>query len=138
MAAWAAVGEARPPGTCLAHPPACAAALAVHDLLAEQHLPARARRLGALVAERLAPLAPLAPWRERFRGVVETRGRGLLWGVETESAEQARRTTERLLRDGVLALAGGPAGNVIQIVPPLTISEADLHTALDRFESALV
>jgi 4-aminobutyrate aminotransferase-like enzyme len=83
-------------------------------------------------------LTSRAPWPERFPGVVETRGRGLLWGVETESAELARRTTKRLLRDGVLALAGGPAGNVIQIVPPLTISEADLHAALDRFESALV
>jgi 4-aminobutyrate aminotransferase-like enzyme len=132
MDAWAAEGEARHTGTFLANPLACAAALAVLDVMAEEELPARARRLGAQVAKRLAP------WRERFPGVVETRGRGLLWGVETESAEQARRTTERLLRDGVLALAGGPAGNVIQIVPPLTISEAELHAALDRFESALV
>jgi 4-aminobutyrate aminotransferase/(S)-3-amino-2-methylpropionate transaminase len=132
MDAWAAEGEARHTGTFLANPLACAAALAVLDVMDEEDLPARARRLGAQVAERLAP------WRERFPGVVETRGRGLLWGVETESAEQARRTTKRLLRDGVLALAGGPAGNVIQIVPPLTISEAELHAALDRVESALV
>jgi 4-aminobutyrate aminotransferase-like enzyme len=132
MDAWAAEGEARHTGTFLANPLACAAALAVLDVMDEEDLPARARRLGAQVAERLAP------WPERFPGVVETRGRGLLWGVETESAEQAKRTTRRLLDLGVLALAGGPAGNVIQIVPPLTISEADLHAALDRVESALV
>jgi 4-aminobutyrate aminotransferase-like enzyme len=131
MDAWAAEGEARHTGTFLANPLACAAALAVLDVMAEDDLPARATRLGERVAERLAT------WPARFPAVVETRGRGLLWGVETETTGQAKRTTTRLLERGVLALAGGPAGNVLQIVPPLTIPEADLDEALHRFEESL-
>lgn len=131
MDAWRADGEARHTGTFLAHPLACAAALTVLDLIREDDLPTRARRLGETVRERLAD------WPERHPAVAETRGRGLLWGVETRTAEQAKRTVERLLEAGVLALAGGPRGDVIQIVPPLTIAEDDLHTALDRLEIAL-
>src|SRR5690606_6138479 len=91
MDAWRAEGEARHTGTFVANPLACAAALAVLDVIAEEDLPARARRLGETVAERLAP------WTDRFAPVAETRGRGLLWGVETRTPEQAKRTVERLL-----------------------------------------
>lgn len=131
MDAWRAEGEARHTGTFVANPLACAAALAVLDVIEEEDLPARARRLGKTLAERLAP------WPDRFPSIAATRGRGLLWGVETRTPEQAKRTVGRLLESGVLALAGGPAGTVIQIVPPLTIAEDDLHTALDRLEAAL-
>jgi 4-aminobutyrate aminotransferase-like enzyme len=40
-------------------------------------------------------------------------------------------------RRGVLLLAGGPAGAVVQVVPPLTIAETQLTLALDLLEAAL-
>lgn len=123
--------EALHTATHLANPPACAAALAVLDLLEEDRLPARAARLGRDVARRLRP------WPERFPAVTETRGRGLLWGVELDSAATAKALTDRLLDRGVLALAGGPRGRVLQIVPPLTITDEQLTTALDLLDGAL-
>lgn len=131
MEAWRTGGEALHTATFLGHPLASAAALAVLDLLEEENLPARARRLGQGVGQRLRP------WPERFPGVAETRGRGLLWGVELTDAATAKRLGQALLARGVLALTGGPGGTVLQIVPPLTITEEQLTVALDLLEDAL-
>lgn len=131
MAAWESGGEALHTGTFLANPLSCAAALAVLDVLAEEDLVARARRLGSMIGPRVAA------WAFAHPRVTATRGRGLLWGVELESAAAAKATTTALLARGVLALAGGPEGRVVQLVPPLTIAEEQLRTALDRLEECL-
>ncbi len=131
MEHWEAGGEALHTATFLAHPPACAAALAVLDLLEEEDLPGRARRLGEEVGARLAP------WPERYEQVEEVRGRGLLWGVELQDAATAKRVTRGLLERGILALAGGPEGKVLELTPPLTIAEAQLTTALEILEEVL-
>lgn len=131
MEAWRTGGEALHTATFLGHPLACAAALAVLDVLEENDLPERARRLGNAVAERLRP------WPERYPAVTETRGRGLLQGVELAGPAEARRLTTALLARGVLALAGGPRGTVLQIVPPLTITDEQLTVAMDLLEACL-
>jgi 4-aminobutyrate aminotransferase-like enzyme len=131
MARWRTGGEALHTGTFLANPLACAAALAVLDLLEEQDLPERARKLGERLADRLAP------WPETYTAVTATRGRGLLWGVELTDQATAKQVVHGLQQRGVLALAGGPEGKVLQIVPPLTITEEQLRTALDLLEETL-
>jgi len=123
--------EALHTATHLANPAACAAALAVLDILEGDRLPQRAATLGTEIARRLDR------WPERFLPVAETRGRGLLWGVELDTADTAKSVTTDLLQRGVLALAGGPQGNVLQIVPPLTITEEQLATALYLIEAVL-
>jgi 4-aminobutyrate aminotransferase-like enzyme len=131
MAAWKTGGEALHTGTFLANPLACAAALAVLDIVREENLSERARKLGEEVAERLAP------WPERYSAILATRGRGLLWGVELADRPTAKRLAQELQARGVLALAGGPEGRVLQLVPPLTITRAQLRTALDLLEETL-
>jgi 4-aminobutyrate aminotransferase-like enzyme len=132
MDAWATPGEALHTATFVGHPLAMAAALAVLDLMDEESLPARARRLGEnLVAPRLEL------WPERFPAVTETRGRGLLWGVVLDSDRVAGQLVGALARRGVLALAGGPEGRVLQITPPLTVPEELLEQALDLIERSL-
>ncbi len=69
--------------------------------------------------------------------VVAVRGRGLLWGVELDRPETAKRLAGLLLGRGVLALAGGARGTVLQIVPPLTITREQLAAALDLLDGAL-
>lgn len=124
--AWETPGEALHTATFLANPLACAAALAVLDIVEREALPARAARLGPAVGTRLAG------WRERFpETIAAVRGRGLLWGIELATAGRAKRWTAEALRRGVLMLAGGPEGRVAQIVPPLVISEEQLAVALD-------
>ncbi len=129
--AWSTPGEALRTSTFLANPVACAAALAVLDVLAQDRLPARAARLGAQVAARLAG------WRDRLPAVAAVRGRGLLWGVELRSRQAAGAWVAAARRRGVLILAGGPEGRVAQLVPPLTITEPQLTGALDLLEEAL-
>lgn len=131
MNAWDTGGEALHTATHLANPLACAAALAVLDLLAEERLPERARRLGSDVSERLAG------WPDRHAAVAAVRGRGLLWGVELVDAARARRASSDLLARGVIALAGGAQGRVLQIVPPLTIEEELLELALEIVEGVV-
>jgi 4-aminobutyrate aminotransferase-like enzyme len=130
MRAWRTPGEALHTSTFLANPLACAAALAVLDVLDEERLPARASRLAEQVAARLGSL-------RRAPAVTAVRGRGLLWGVELASAELARAWTAAARGLGVLLLAGGPEGRVAQLVPPLTIGEAQLAAALDVLDRSL-
>jgi 4-aminobutyrate aminotransferase-like enzyme len=129
--AWSTPGEALRTSTFLANPVACAAALAVLDVLAQDRLPARAAQLGTQVAARLAG------WRDRLPVVAAVRGRGLLWGVELRSRQAAGAWVAAARRRGVLILAGGPEGRVAQLVPPLTIAEPQLTGALDLLEEAL-
>lgn len=123
-------GEALHTGTFVAHPLACAAALATLDLIARERLVERARALG----ERLA--AELAPAVARVDGA-SLRGRGALWGIALAAPAPARRLAARLARRGVLVLAGGAAGDVVQLAPPLTIADAPLTAALDAVAAEL-
>jgi 4-aminobutyrate aminotransferase-like enzyme len=131
MEAWASGGEARHTGTFVAHPLACATSLAVLDVVEQEALPNRALYLGERVA------GELARWSEEFAPVVETRGRGLLWGVEVDSSETAYRWVAEARMLGVLVLAGGPKGTVAQLVPPLTITERQLDAGLALLRQAL-
>src|SRR4029077_5826190 len=105
--------------------------LAVLDVLQEEDLAARARRLGDTLGRRLAT------WPDRFQEVEEVRGRGLLWGVQLRTAEIAKRWRLGAWSRGVLLLAGGPDGRVGQLVPPLTIGEDPLEAALAILERDL-
>jgi len=128
---WRRGGEALHTATFIANPVACAAALAVLDVLEAEDLPARAVHLGSLLSPRLGT------WPDRFAQVAEVRGRGALWGIELTDREEAKRFTTRAMEQGVLLLAGGPEGKVAQIVPPLVIGEDQLAVALDLLEQAL-
>jgi 4-aminobutyrate aminotransferase-like enzyme len=128
---WETAGEARHTATFLANPLACAAALAVLDILEEEALPLRARRLGEILSGRLAT------WPDRFEDVEEIRGRGLLWGIQLRTSEIAKKWMLGAWSRGILLLAGGPEGRVGQIVPPLTIKEEQMEAALKILEDLL-
>jgi acetylornithine/succinyldiaminopimelate/putrescine aminotransferase len=125
---WETPGEALHTATFLANPLACAAALAVLDILQEEDLPARAVRLGDTLGRRLTA------WPGRFPAVEEIRGRGLLWGVQLRTVEAAKKWMLAAWSRGVLLLAGGPEGRVAQLVPPLTIREEQLEGAVGILE----
>lgn len=121
MAAWRTGGEALHTGTFVAHPLACAAALATLDILAEERLAERAATLGARLASGLAPFTAAG---------VTLRGRGALWGLELPTAAAAASLVERLRNRGLLLLRGGPAGRVVELLPPLVLSDEQLAFAL--------
>ena len=130
MDAWPiSTGEALHTSTYLGNPMGCAAALAAIDELEERALPARASDLGAVLGARL----------EAFRdaGALDVRGRGMMWGIQLRDAAEVERVVKKALALGVIALPAGPLGDVISLGPPLVISEAQLHRALDILGQAL-
>jgi 4-aminobutyrate aminotransferase len=131
VAAHAAIGHY----THEKSPVGCAAALAVLDVIAEEDLVARASRLGE---------AWLARLRASFDGhpaVRDVRGAGLYFGIELrdhagESAQSlADRALYACLSRGLSFKTGG--GSVLTLCPPLTISEADLSSAMEIVADSL-
>lgn len=111
-------------GTHFGAPPACAAALAVLDALADGSVFARVNELGDRWRARLDALT-------RGHGV-EVRGRGLMVGLAFEGgASRALSVMRRLLERGYIVLTGGVRGDVVTLTPPLDI-DPSLLQAFDR------
>jgi 4-aminobutyrate aminotransferase/(S)-3-amino-2-methylpropionate transaminase len=126
-------------GTYGGNPVACAAALAVIAELEETDLLSRAETQGKIIRERLDPLADAL-------GIVgEVRGLGPMVGIELVVDEQTREPNKlaaaavlkRCHENGVLILKAGTYDNVVRLLAPLVISEADLHEGLDVLTEAL-
>ena len=118
------------------NPVACAAGLAVLDVMEDERLQERALRVGDHFIEKLTRLA------ERHPIIGDVRGSGLFLGLELvrdrrtlePAGPEAGYVVDRLRELGVLAGTDGPFHNVIKIRPPLCFSEADADvfaTALD-------
>lgn len=106
-------------------PLACAASIAMMEVLANGRLADRAARLGdALLAELRSLDAPI---------VRAVRGRGLMIGIELK--RKVGPLLVQLMERGVWAL---PAGlNVLRLLPPLTIPEDDLAFAVTAIRETL-
>jgi len=95
-------------------PLVCAAALATLDVLVGEDLPARAERMGAVLVEELKKgLAGVSAVRE-------IRAIGLMIGIELDFP--GRELVEQCRAQGLLINC--TAGNVIRLLPPLVIDEA--------------
>jgi 4-aminobutyrate aminotransferase-like enzyme/Ser/Thr protein kinase RdoA (MazF antagonist) len=121
------------------NPVACAAGLAVLDVLEEERLQERALRVGRHLAGGLHGLM------ERHPIVGDVRGLGLYLGVELvrdrttlePATEEAAYVVERLRERGVLTGTDGPHRNVLKIRPPLVLSEADADLFVSVLASVL-
>ncbi|MER2604875.1 MAG: 4-aminobutyrate--2-oxoglutarate transaminase [Siculibacillus sp.] len=129
-------------GTYGGPPLACAAALAVLDVIEEEKLLARADAIGATIKARLARIAE----RNDAVAVTAIRGRGAMIGFDVvkshgtyePDADATRRVTAAALDAGLVLLSCGVYGNVIRILVPLTVSDAVLDEGLAALERALV
>jgi 4-aminobutyrate aminotransferase len=115
-------------------PVGCAAALATLEVIENEGLLERARRLGAHALSRMRDL------KERHSLVTDVRGIGLLLALELENdGAPARREAEqvmyRCLAQGLSFKIG--QGNVLTLSPPLVISGAELDAAFDILDGAL-
>lgn len=119
------------------NPVACAAGLAVLDVVEEERLQENALRVGQYFLERLRKLG------ERHALIGDVRGSGLFVGVDlvrdretrAPATEQAGYVVNRLRERGILAGTDGPHHNVLKLRPPLvfTAADADLFvTTLDE------
>jgi 4-aminobutyrate aminotransferase/(S)-3-amino-2-methylpropionate transaminase len=126
MDSWPqSTGEALHTQTFLGHPPSCAAALASLAVIEEEKLVECAAETGARALLHLKGLLEGCPH------VADVRGRGLMLGLECDSAEQARGACSAALGRGVIALQSGDRGEVVSVTPPLGIEPEVLESALD-------
>lgn len=125
MTAWpSSDGEAIHTSTFLGHPLACASGLALLALLESDGLVERSRTLG----EKL--LVELREGLQDVAHVGEVRGSGLFLGVELVEPGGldpldggAIRVAEEALKRGILLLPAGAEGHVVELSPPLVLTE---------------
>ncbi|MDQ3935483.1 MAG: aminotransferase, partial [Actinomycetota bacterium] len=112
--------------TCSGHPVAAAVALEALAIYEEIDVAARARAAGALLRDRLAPLAehPL---------VGDVRGCGLLAGVELVRGAAAR-TVARAQAHGLILRA---MGDTVAFAPPLVVGPREVELTAELFGRAL-
>jgi 4-aminobutyrate aminotransferase-like enzyme len=128
--AWpVSAGEARHTYTYLGHPLSCASALATIDVIETEHLVDRARILGARLQSDLADLS------SRYPNIVkEVRGRGMMLAIETAHPKLVWDIVIRALNAGLIVLPAGESGNVLEIVPPLILTDRQAAWSVDQFE----
>ncbi|ROS75598.1 4-aminobutyrate--2-oxoglutarate transaminase [Cellulomonas sp. PhB143] len=125
-------------GTYGGNPVACAAALATLDTIVADGLLERATAVGEQLTARLGALA------ERDARVGEVRGRGAMIAVELvdpatgePDAALAKAVAGAAHAEGVIVLTCGTYGNVLRLLPPLSIADELLAEGLDVLERAL-
>lgn len=103
---------------------ACAAAIAVLDVMKAENLVKNAARVGAHLMEEL----------KKFEGIKEVRGRGLMIGLEFENPIKEIR--QKLLFEQKV-FTGVSGTNVIRLLPPLCLSMAEADEFLNRLHNVL-
>lgn len=100
---------------------ACAAAIAVLDVMKEENLVENAAKVGAHLLEEL----------KHFKGIKEVRGRGLMIGLEFE--EPIKELRKQLLFEQKV-FTGVSGTNVIRLLPPLCLSMQEADDFLTRLQ----
>jgi 4-aminobutyrate aminotransferase len=120
-------------GTFGGNPVSCAAAAVVLDTVADEAFRARAEELGRSLRARLDELA------SRHHVVGEVRGLGPMRALELRerSPDAAKAVTEAAFDAGLLLLACGLYGNVLRLLPPLTVTDDELERGLELLDRAL-
>jgi 4-aminobutyrate aminotransferase / (S)-3-amino-2-methylpropionate transaminase / 5-aminovalerate transaminase len=126
-------------GTYGGNPLACAAALAAIETLEQEDLPARAEKLGQRFESRAHG------WMKRWPLIGDARGLGAMRALELvrsrDTREPAKEEAEEVLRHcrerGLILLSAGTYGNVLRLLVPLIITDAQFAEGLDVLESSL-
>lgn len=124
-------------GTFGGNPLACAAALAVLDIIEDERLLERAGAIGVKLERAFKDFA------RRYPAIGDVRGRGAMMALEfvdqqqTTAAEIVARITHEARARGLLLMPAGVKRNIIRVLAPLVIDDADLATALKRLDAAI-
>ncbi|HLG63873.1 MAG TPA: 4-aminobutyrate--2-oxoglutarate transaminase [Ktedonosporobacter sp.] len=139
----AEIMDAPPPGTLggtySGNPVACAAALAVLDIYAQEDLAARSQTIGKIVMERFSQL------QQRYPTIGEVRGLGGMVAMEfvkdRATREPDAHTASEVIavahRLGLVLIKAGMYDNIVRVLVPLNITDEQLQEALDIIDAAL-
>ncbi len=126
-------------GTFGGNPVACEAALAVLDIIEKENLCARANVLG----ERFRKCA--AKWQAQWELVGDVRGLGAMQALELVRSkttrepadEETKQVSQYCYEHGLVMITAGSYGNVIRLLMPLVVTDAQMDEAMDVLEAAL-
>jgi len=120
------------------NPIACAAALAVLDVIREENLLENCRTMGARLLEGFRSL------KNRYPFIGDVRGLGLMVamelvepGTKTPDGARAMAVLDGCLQRGLLGYMAGLKGQVIRLIPPLNVTEAQVEEALGIIDQSL-
>jgi len=126
-------------GTYGGNPVACAAGVAVMDIMRDEKLPERAARIGSVVEERMQS------WAKEHEMIGDVRAVGAMAGLELvrnrKTKEPADKETAQILgaarEKGLIILRCGVHHNVVRTLMPLTIPDDQLEEGLDILGTSL-
>ena len=126
-------------GTYSGNPVSCRAALAVLEILLEDHLLEQSVRLGETLKARFDAM------QQRHEIIGEVRGKGPMLAMELvtdrvtkkPATDQAKALAGRCFEKGLVLLSCGNFGNVIRTLMPLVITDAQLDKGLSILEESL-
>ncbi len=103
---------------------ACTAAIAVLDIIKEEHLMENAECIGKYLIDEL----------KKIPQIKEVRGMGLMIGIEFD--QPSKEIRNRLLFDKKI-FTGASGTNIVRLLPPLCLTKSDANLFLDSFKSVL-
>jgi 4-aminobutyrate aminotransferase-like enzyme len=120
-------------------PVACAAGMAVLQVIEDENLQQHAKTVG----DRL--LLGLTELSRQHQAIGDARGRGLFLGVEfvtdpttrEPDPSRARDVVQALRRQRILISTDGPQNNVLKIKPPLPFTTADADRLVEAIDTAM-
>jgi len=126
-------------GTYAGSPVACAAALAVLEVIEEEHLVARSAELGERLVSRFQSMA------RDFSCIGDVRGLGAMVAVElfkgpartVPDAELTKALVTEAAERGLILLSCGLYGNVIRVLVPITASDEIVDEGLRIIQDSL-
>lgn len=107
---------------------ACAAALAVLDVIESEHLVENACRVGDYLLEKLNDLKATQPH------ITDVRGRGLMIGIELDIPHKDVRS--RLIYDEH-CFTGCASTNILRLLPPLCLTTAEADSFIEKLKRSL-
>ncbi len=125
-------------GTYGGNPVACAAGLAVMEVFEAENMLEKSVALGEKLKARFEK------WQQQFDIIGELRGLGAMLGLELvkgkdrdPAADEAKQLTAYCLDKGLILLSCGSYGNIIRVLAPFVITDAQLEQGLGILEEGL-
>src|SRR5215470_9391105 len=126
-------------GTFGGNPASCEAALAVLDMIEKEDLCARANVLGERFRKRAAK------WQSQWELVGDVRGLGAMQALELVRSkatrqpadEETKQIAQYCYEHGLVTITAGSYSNVIRLLMPLVLTDAQMDEAMDVLEAGL-
>jgi acetylornithine/N-succinyldiaminopimelate aminotransferase len=108
------------------NPLACAVAIAVIDTIKRDNLLAHINEVGSYFHDQLTQLA------KRHDCITEVRGKGLMLGIEINSADLAQRVATQMMERRIII--NRTSETVLRLLPPFLLERQHVDTAIKAFD----